>query len=151
MAELELSVVDGDITVLEVDAIANAANDALWMGAGVAGEFWPILGQLRGTQGKHVHLCPADDEPEVLEKPADLVLEISLDLNEQRSADEEGFDRVTIEIFDADLLVPTTLHDACDAHGVVAVALVDLHFQSRLRVPGIDADDGQPHFLQLGP
>jgi O-acetyl-ADP-ribose deacetylase (regulator of RNase III) len=37
VAELELSVVDGDVTVLEVDAIANAANDALWMGAGVAG------------------------------------------------------------------------------------------------------------------
>ena len=37
MAEVELSVVDGDITALEVDAIANAANDALWMGAGVAG------------------------------------------------------------------------------------------------------------------
>ena len=37
MAELELSVVDGDITVLEVDAIANAANGELWMGAGVAG------------------------------------------------------------------------------------------------------------------
>ena len=37
MAELELSVVDGDITALEVDAIANAANDALWMGAGVSG------------------------------------------------------------------------------------------------------------------
>jgi len=37
VAELELSVVDGDITALEVDAIANAANDALWMGAGVAG------------------------------------------------------------------------------------------------------------------
>jgi O-acetyl-ADP-ribose deacetylase len=34
---LELSVVDGDITELQVDAIANAANDALWMGAGVAG------------------------------------------------------------------------------------------------------------------
>src|SRR6516225_10023042 len=59
--------------------------------------------------------------------------------------------RVTIEIFDADLLVPSTLHDACDAHGVVAVALVDLHFQRRLRVPGIDADDGQPNFVQLGP
>src|SRR4029077_9934476 len=81
---------------------------------------------------KHVHLCPADDEPEVLEEPADLVLDISLDLDEQCSADEEGFDRVTIEIFDANLLVPSTLHDACDAHGVVAVALVDLHFQSRL-------------------
>ena len=37
MAELELSVVDGDITVLEIDAIANAANNALWMGSGVAG------------------------------------------------------------------------------------------------------------------
>jgi O-acetyl-ADP-ribose deacetylase len=35
--ELELSVVDGDITALEVDAIANAANNALWMGGGVAG------------------------------------------------------------------------------------------------------------------
>ena len=58
---------------------------------------------------------------------------------------------MTIEIFDANLLVPSTLHDACDAHGVVAVALVDLHFQSRLRMPGIDADDGQPHFIQLGP
>jgi O-acetyl-ADP-ribose deacetylase (regulator of RNase III) len=34
---LALSVVDGDITQLEVDAIANAANDRLWMGAGVAG------------------------------------------------------------------------------------------------------------------
>jgi len=34
---LELSVVDGDITELVVDAIANAANDRLWMGGGVAG------------------------------------------------------------------------------------------------------------------
>ncbi len=34
---LELQVVEGDITALDVDAIANAANDHLWMGAGVAG------------------------------------------------------------------------------------------------------------------
>jgi O-acetyl-ADP-ribose deacetylase (regulator of RNase III) len=34
---LELDVVDGDITRLEVDAIGNAANTRLWMGAGVAG------------------------------------------------------------------------------------------------------------------
>src|SRR5918998_2639124 len=34
---LQLSVVDGDITALDVEAIANAANNALWMGAGVAG------------------------------------------------------------------------------------------------------------------
>jgi len=32
-----LEVVEGDITALDVDAIANAANDRLWMGAGVAG------------------------------------------------------------------------------------------------------------------
>jgi O-acetyl-ADP-ribose deacetylase (regulator of RNase III) len=34
---LELEIVEGDITALDVDAIANAANDRLWMGAGVAG------------------------------------------------------------------------------------------------------------------
>ncbi len=37
MGAVELSVVEGDITRLEVDAIANAANDRLWMGSGVAG------------------------------------------------------------------------------------------------------------------
>jgi O-acetyl-ADP-ribose deacetylase len=34
---MEIEVSDGDITALQVDAIANAANDRLWMGAGVAG------------------------------------------------------------------------------------------------------------------
>jgi O-acetyl-ADP-ribose deacetylase (regulator of RNase III) len=34
---LELEVVEGDITALAVDAVANAANNHLWMGAGVAG------------------------------------------------------------------------------------------------------------------
>jgi O-acetyl-ADP-ribose deacetylase (regulator of RNase III) len=34
---MRLEVVEGDIAVLEVDAIANAANDHLWMGAGAAG------------------------------------------------------------------------------------------------------------------
>lgn len=34
---MELEVVEGDITELDVDAIANAANNGLWMGAGVAG------------------------------------------------------------------------------------------------------------------
>lgn len=29
--------VEGDIAALEVDAVANAANDHLWMGSGVAG------------------------------------------------------------------------------------------------------------------
>jgi O-acetyl-ADP-ribose deacetylase (regulator of RNase III) len=34
---MQVEVSDGDITQLQVDAIANAANDRLWMGAGVAG------------------------------------------------------------------------------------------------------------------
>jgi len=34
---LELEVVEGDIAAFALDAIANAANDRLWMGAGVAG------------------------------------------------------------------------------------------------------------------
>jgi O-acetyl-ADP-ribose deacetylase len=34
---LELVVREGDIAAVEADAVANAANDALWMGAGVAG------------------------------------------------------------------------------------------------------------------
>ena len=32
-----LRVVQGDIATLDVDAVVNAANDHLWMGAGVAG------------------------------------------------------------------------------------------------------------------
>jgi O-acetyl-ADP-ribose deacetylase len=34
---LQLEVIEGDIARLDVDAVANAANDHLWMGAGVAG------------------------------------------------------------------------------------------------------------------
>src|SRR5438309_9078833 len=37
MPPVEPEVVEGDITKLAVDAIANAANDRLWMGSGVAG------------------------------------------------------------------------------------------------------------------
>ena len=34
---MKLEVVEGNIAELDVDAIANAANDRLWMGSGVAG------------------------------------------------------------------------------------------------------------------
>jgi O-acetyl-ADP-ribose deacetylase (regulator of RNase III) len=34
---IEIDVREGDIAAIEADAIANAANDRLWMGAGVAG------------------------------------------------------------------------------------------------------------------
>ncbi len=42
---MRLEVVEGDIAVLEVDAIANAANDHLWMGAGVAGALKRVGGE----------------------------------------------------------------------------------------------------------
>jgi O-acetyl-ADP-ribose deacetylase (regulator of RNase III) len=34
---VRIDVIDGDIAQLDVDAVGNAANDELWMGAGVAG------------------------------------------------------------------------------------------------------------------
>lgn len=37
MAAPSIEIQEGDITLLAVDAIANAANDRLWMGSGVAG------------------------------------------------------------------------------------------------------------------
>lgn len=80
-----------------------------------------------------------------------MIFDIPLDLDKQSSADKKGFGRMTIEIFDGNLLVPTTLHDTRYAGSVISVALVDLHLQNRLRMPGVNADDGQPHLIQLGP
>jgi O-acetyl-ADP-ribose deacetylase (regulator of RNase III) len=42
---VELEVREGDIAVVEADALANAANDRLWMGAGVAGALKRAGGQ----------------------------------------------------------------------------------------------------------
>jgi O-acetyl-ADP-ribose deacetylase (regulator of RNase III) len=42
---VELEVVEGDIAALAVDAVANAANDRLWMGAGVAGALKRVGGE----------------------------------------------------------------------------------------------------------
>jgi hypothetical protein len=93
------------------------------------GEFWASRDELGCAHGKHVHLCPPDDEPKILEQPTNLVLKIAFDLNEQRLADEEGLDRVTVEVFDTDFFVPPTLHNACNAPGIVTAALVDLRLQ----------------------
>ena len=83
--------------------------------------------------------------------PSDLVLKVSLNLHEQSSADEERFDRMAIRTFDIDLFVPSALHDARNAEGVLAVALDDLHPKRGFRVSGIDTDDRQPHLIQFGP
>ena len=37
LAPLTLEILDGDIAAQSTDAIVNAANNAFWMGAGVAG------------------------------------------------------------------------------------------------------------------
>ncbi len=37
IGDLTLEIVEGDITTVDTEAIANAANSALWMGSGVAG------------------------------------------------------------------------------------------------------------------
>jgi hypothetical protein len=81
--------------------------------------------QFSNAYGEYVHLCTADHEPKVLEEPTDLVLEISLNLDEQSSADEKSLDIVTVEVFNAHPLVPSALHNTRDADSVVAIALVD--------------------------
>jgi O-acetyl-ADP-ribose deacetylase len=55
---VNISVVEGDITALEVDAIANAANNHLWMGAGVAGAIKRGGGE--EIEGEAVQLGPIE-------------------------------------------------------------------------------------------
>jgi hypothetical protein len=90
-------------------------------------ERWLPIYQLGGPRRERVQLAPPNNKPEVLEQSSDLVLEIPFQLDEQGTAAEKGSDGMAIEIFDANLLVPTALHDARDADGIVAIALVDLH------------------------
>ena len=51
-----LEIVPGDITELPVDAIVNAANTELWMGAGVAGALKRVFGE--GVEREAVSLGP---------------------------------------------------------------------------------------------
>ena len=45
VGKTKLEIASGDITELEVDAITNAANTELWMGAGVAGAIKRVGGE----------------------------------------------------------------------------------------------------------
>ena len=47
------------------------------------------LDQLLGSHGEDIELGTADDETEVLEKAANMVLEIALDLDQQRTARQQ--------------------------------------------------------------
>jgi hypothetical protein len=56
------------------------------------------LDQLLGSHGKDIELGTTDDETEVLEKAANMVLEIALDLDQQRPAGQQRPDRVAVDI-----------------------------------------------------
>ena len=110
-----------------------------------------ILDQFLGPNGKDIELGTADHKTEVLEKAADLFLEIPFDLDQQRPAGQQRPNRVATEIFDAHLLKPAGLHDASDASRIVAVTLIDLHLEYRLGMARIDTDHWQAKLFELGP
>src|SRR5258706_623543 len=110
-----------------------------------------VLDQFLGPHGKDIELGTADHETDVLEQAADLVLEIALDLDQQRPARQQRPNRVAIEVLDAHLLKPAGLHDAGDAGRIVAVTLIDLHLEYRLGVARVDADHRHAKLLELGP
>jgi hypothetical protein len=83
----------------------------------------------------------ADDQTEVLQQAMDLILEIALHLDQEGTALQKSTRCMTIESFDANLLVLTALHDPCNAEGIIAITLVDLHLQYGLGMSGIDTDD----------
>ena len=58
---------------------------------------------------------------------------------------------MTRQALDPDLLVPTTLHDPRQTHGIVPVALVDLQRERCLGMTSIDADHRQAKGAQLVP
>src|SRR6185295_959491 len=77
------------------------------------------LDQLFSSHGKDIELGTADDKTEVLQQAANMVLEIALDLDQQRPAGQKRPDRVTVDILDVHLLEPAGLHDAGDPNSIV--------------------------------
>src|SRR6476620_2124530 len=126
--------------------------------AGYRGEADPVcyqLGTIRdqflGPHSKDIELGTADHETDVLEQAAVLVLDVTLDLDQQRPARQQRPNRVAIGALDAHLLQPAGLHDTGDPASIIAVALIDLHLEYRLGVARVDADHGQAKLLELGP
>src|SRR5215510_10387640 len=110
-----------------------------------------VRDQFLGPHGKDIELGTADHETDVLEQAADLVLEITLDLDQQRPARQQRPNSVAIEVLDAHLLKPAGLHDAGNAGRIVAVTLIDLHLEYRLGMARVDADHRQAKLFELGP
>ena len=68
-----------------------------------------------------------------------MVLKIALDLDQQRPARQQRSERMAVDILDVHLFEPTGLHDAGDPDSIVAVVLVDLHFEHRFGMARVDA------------
>src|SRR5215472_6198240 len=97
--------------------------------------------QLPGAGPEHTVFRPTYEQAHAFEQTSDLVLQVALNLYQQCTTIEQPTNRMAVRRLDLNLPVPTGLHDACDAGRVITVALVDLHGQSRLRMPCVDADD----------
>src|SRR5262249_15820680 len=110
-----------------------------------------ILDQFLGPHRKDVELGSADYQTDVLEQATDLVLNIALDLDQQRPARQQRPNRVAIEVLDAHLLKPAGLHDAGNAGRIVAVTLIDLHLEYRSGMARVDTDHRQAKLFELAP
>jgi hypothetical protein len=99
-----------------------------------------LVNQLFGPAAKDITTRFANDKTVVLQQATDLVLKIALDLDQLGPAIQYSPDLMTRQALDLDFLVPTALHDPGQSHGIVAVALVDLHRERRLGMTGIDAN-----------
>ena len=75
---LELEVLEGDIARLDVDAVANAANDHLWMGAGVAGALNRQKKSLNGSNVLVLGLAYKKDIDDLRESPSLTIIELLL-------------------------------------------------------------------------
>ena len=93
--------------------------------AAICNQLGAILDQFLGPHRKDIELGTADHETDVLEQATDLVLEIALDLDQQRPARQQRPNRVALEALDAHLLKPAGLHDAGDAGRIAAVKVRD--------------------------
>ena len=110
-----------------------------------------LVDQIFDPAAEDIALGRADDQADILEQTADLVVDIALGLDQLGPAVEQRPHLMTGQALDLDLLVPTALHDPRQADGVVAVGLVDLQRQRRLGVARIDADHRQAECSKFVP
>ncbi len=93
----------------------------------------------------------AQNNPEGLQRAADLVHRIGAHADELDADTEHGTGRVACQAFDADFPIPPHPDNLCQSLGIVLVGLVDLKAEGSLSMPGVEADNGQAHCLQCMP